>query len=270
MSAMRIWHQSMTVLEDLPAYRARIEAHARKVLRPDTEVVLHGLAPDTYPGDYPGDDIAYSLLFRLHAQQWLGNAWKAQKEGYDGFAMCTMVDPLLREIRTLVDLPVVGCAESCFLTAPMFGERFGMLLFIDRMAPLYRDIVRSYGLAERCVGIVPVGFGFRDVLDAFGNPGPLIDRFRAAARKLIDAGADVIIPGEIPMNLLMASEGVNRVDDAPVIDSLGLTLKMTETLVELRRSTGLAPSRRGFYGAAPRAERAEQVLRYYGLGRFLS
>ncbi len=266
---MRVWHQSMTVLEDLPAYKARIEQHARTVLRPDTEVVPHGLATDTYPGDYPGDDISYAALFRMHTLQWPAYALKAQKEGYDAFAMCTMIDPLLREIRTMVDIPVVGCAETCFLMAPMFGERFGMLLFIDRMAPLYREIVRSYGMADRCVGIVPVGFGFRDVLDSFGNPGPLVDRFRTAARKLIDAGADVIIPGEIPMNLLMASEGLHRVDEALVMDSLGLTLKMTEMMVELRRSTGLAPSRRGWTGAAPRAQRVQEVMRYYGLGRFM-
>lgn len=266
---MRIWHQSMTVLEDLPAYKALIEAHARKVLRPDTEVVPHGLAKDTYPGDYPGDDISYAALYELHSQQWLAYAWRAQKEKYDAFAVCTMLDPLLREIRTMVDIPVVGCAESCFLLAPMFGQRFGMLLFIDRLVPVYQELVRSYGMAERCVGIVPVGFRFRDVLDSFDEPGALIERFKTAARKLIDLGADVIIPGEIPLNLLMASQGVNRVDDAVIMDSLGLTLKMTETMTDLRRTTGLGPSRRGFAGAAPRAERLEQVLRYYGLGRFM-
>jgi len=36
---MKIWHQSFTVLEDLPAYRAAMEAHIRKVVRPDTQVV---------------------------------------------------------------------------------------------------------------------------------------------------------------------------------------------------------------------------------------
>ena len=46
------------------------------------------------------------------------------------------------------------------------------------------------------------------------GPGPISWlSLRAAVRKLIDAGADVIIPGEIPLNLLMASQGVSRVDD---------------------------------------------------------
>ena len=132
---MRIWHQSMTVLEDLPAYKALIEAHARKVLRPDTEVVPHGLAKDTYPGDYPGDDISYAALYEMHSQQWLAYAWRAQKEKYDAFAVCTMLDPLLREIRTMVDIPVVGCAESCFLLAPMFGQRVAVAMPSIRTRP---------------------------------------------------------------------------------------------------------------------------------------
>ena len=41
---MRIWHQSMTVLDVLPAYRERIQAHAKKIVHADTEVVVHGLA----------------------------------------------------------------------------------------------------------------------------------------------------------------------------------------------------------------------------------
>lgn len=266
---MRLWHQSMTVLEDLPAYKERIQHHARKVLRADTEVVLHGLARDTYPSNYPGDDISYGSLFAMHSLQWMAYAWKAQRDGFDGFAMCTMADPMLREIRSIVDIPVVGCAETCFLTVQTLGRRFGMLLFIERMEALYEEMLRAHGLAERCVGVLPVGFGFRDVLQGFDQPGPLLDRFRAAARKLIDAGAEVIIPAEVPLNLLLASEGLHRIDDVAVIDSLGLTLKMTETAVDLRRTTGLAPSRRGWRNASPRPERVEQVLRYYGLSRFM-
>jgi hypothetical protein len=46
--AMRIWHQSFTALENLPAYEAVLQAHMQRVCQPDTEVVLHGLHPDTY------------------------------------------------------------------------------------------------------------------------------------------------------------------------------------------------------------------------------
>ena len=123
--------------------------------------------------------------------------------------------------------------------------------------------MRRSGLAERCVAIRGVGFGFQETLKAFESPGQLIDKFRASARALIADGADVIIPGEVPLNLLLASEGVSRVDDVPLIDGLGLTVKMAETMADLKASTGLAPSRRGWHGAPPRPERVAQVIDFY-------
>jgi len=266
---MRIWHQSLTVLEDVPDYAGRIATHIRRVVRPDTEVVLHGLLRGTYPANYPGDDIGYAFLFAMHSLQFPLQALKAEREGFDAFAMCTLPDPMLRETRTLVEIPVVGGGEVCFNLARMLGQRFGMLLFIDRMAARYAEQIREHGLAERCVGIVPVGLRFNDVLAGFANPGPVIDKFRKAARELISAGADVIIPGEIPLNVLLATEGVQRVDDVPLVDSLAAILKMTESVVDLHRTAGFAASRRGWLHTAPPRQRVEEVLRFYGLDRFL-
>ncbi len=45
---MKLWHQSFTVLGDLPGYEDAMRAHLTKVLRPDTEVVFHGQANGTY------------------------------------------------------------------------------------------------------------------------------------------------------------------------------------------------------------------------------
>lgn len=266
---MRIWHQSLTVLGDLPAYAARLQEHFRRVARPDTEVVLHGVAPGTYHADYPGDDIAYSSLYALHGQQFLANAWKAQQEGYDAFVLCTLPDPFLREIRSIVDITVVGLGETCFLTVPTLGQRFAVLVFLDHLSAVYRQQIASYGMSERCVGIFVSDFRFKDVMAGFEKPGPIVDAFRAQARRLIAAGADVIVPGEALMNLLLASEGISRIDDVPVVDSLALLIKTAEMRHDLRQLTGLAPSRRGFLYAQPRPGRTEEVLRFYGLGRFL-
>lgn len=51
---MRIWHQSFTVLEDVPAYTGRVRGHVDRVKRPGTQVDLHGLARDPYPKTVPG------------------------------------------------------------------------------------------------------------------------------------------------------------------------------------------------------------------------
>jgi len=266
---MRIWHQSLTVLGDLPAYEKLMREHIGNVVRPDTEVVLHGMLPGTYPANYPGDDIAYRFLFTMHSMQWAVHALNAEAGGFDAFAMCSLPDPMLAEVRTLVDIPVIGCGETCFQLAAEKGRRFGMLLFIDRMAARYLQQVEALGLSRNCVGVEPVGFRFNDVLAAFGKPGELIDRFRTAARRLIEAGAQAIIPGEIPLNVLLATEGVDHVDGVPLIDSLAVTLKKAEATVDARVSGSPAPVRRGWSGEPPPRQRVLQVLDFYGLGKFL-
>jgi len=266
---MRIWHQSFTVLEDLPAYRAAMEAHVRKVVRPDTEVEMHGVLPGTYPSNYPGTDLAYSALFAIHGMQWLVQAIKAQKGGFDAFAMATIPNPLIREIRSLVDVPVVGYGEASFHLACMLGRRFGLMLFIDRMIPLYEEQIAGYGLTTRCAAIVPAGLTFQDVLPAFANPEPLLARFRESARTLIKSGADVIVPGEMPLNVVLATHGVSEVDGVPIVDGLAVTLKLAELFADLKRSVGLAQSRHGWFGTRPDPARVEQVMDFYGLRTLL-
>jgi allantoin racemase len=260
---MRIWHQSFIVLEDAPAYTDRVRQHIDRVKHPGTVVDLHGPVPGTYSTDYPGVDLGYSFLFGMHSLQWPANAVVAQREGYDAFALCTIIDPMYREIKTIVDIPVVAAGEICFHVASMHGQRFGLMLFMDRVIPRYAQLIEWAGLTGRCAGIRQSGLQFSDVAKGFDHPGPVIDRFRETARGMIAAGADVIIPGEIPMNVLLAAEGVNRVDDVPVIDCLGVTIKMTEMMVELRASTGLAHSRHGWHNAAPPAARVAQVMDFY-------
>jgi len=266
---MRIWHQSLTVLGDLPAYEARMQAHVRKVVRPGTEVVLHGMLPGTYPANYPGDDIAYRFFFTMHSMQWAVHALNAEAGGFDAFATCTLPDPILTELRTLVEIPVIGCGETCFRLAAQDNRRFGMLVFIDRMAERYREQIAALGLAGRCVGVEPVGFRFADALGAFDQPGPVIDRFRIAARRMIAAGAAAIVPGEIPLNVLLASEGIGEVDGVPLIDSLGVTLKQAESMVDARVSTGQPARPDGWSTSAPARARVKQVLDFYGLGKYL-
>ena len=264
---MKIWHQSFTVLEDLPAYSEAMRQHIAKVVRPDTEVVMHGQLPGTYPSNYPGSDIAISSLYHLHSLQWLVQAIRAQREGFDGYAMATLCNPLIREIRSVVDIPVIGYGEASMHVACMLAQNFGILLFIDRMIPLYAEQIATYGLSSRCVGIRPANFTFNDVLTGFENPQYVIERFHESARAMIKEGAEAIIPGEMPMNILLAKNGVTSIDGVPIIDGLAVTMKLTETFADLRRSVGMKQSRHGFFGAAPDSARLSQVLAFYGLDK---
>lgn len=262
--AIRIWHQSFTVLSDLAAYDEALKAHFRRVARPDTTIDMHGMREGTYRTNYPGDDIKHVGFQFLHSIQFLQGALLAERQGYDAYALSTLPEPGLREIRALVSIPVVGYGECAARAAVADGRKFGALVFIPELAELYRDNVRRHGLGCRLVGARDVGFRFTDVLAAFDQPGPLIDRFRTAARGLIAAGAEAIVPGEAPLNVLLAANGVSEVDGVPIINSLGAWVRAAEAAVDARRA-GHDESRAGYFGAVPDPVRRDEILDFYGL-----
>jgi allantoin racemase len=265
---MRIWHQSFTVLQNLGAYEAALKAHFARVARPGTEVVMHGMHPGTYRSNYPGEDIRHASLQHLHSIQFLAAALKAEDEGYDAYALSTLPEPGLREIRALVSIPVVGYGESAMLTSCLLGRKFGVLIFIAEMAPLIEANARGHGLGERFAGVRDVGFRFKDVLAAYDDPTDLFRRFKAAARDLIAQGADVIIPGEAPLCVLLASHGLSSVDGVPVLDSLSAWVKHAEALVDLRVQSGVRGCSRGYFHEPPSRERLRELADFYRLSEF--
>lgn len=265
--AMRIWHQSFTVLQELGPYAEVLASQVNRLTRADTEVVLHGMAPGTYPTNYPGTDIQHIVAQYLHGTQFLASALRAQAEGYDAFLLCTLPEPALAEIRSVSDIPVVGYCESAMHAAYYLGRRIGILSFIEGMISLVADNVQRAGFGPRFGGIRHVGFGFKDVLAAFSDPDPLIERFKSAARAMIAEGVDVIIPGEAPLCSLLSHHGVSRVDEVPVVDAFATSLATAEMHVDLRRKLGLSASRRGYFMSNPGAARVGELARYYRIDK---
>lgn len=251
---LRIWHQSFTVLDDVGGYRDALRDHFAKVARPGTTVDLHGMAPGTYPTDYPGTHIRYLHLQQLLREQFVRAAVTAEEQGYDAFFIATIPDVGFEEIRTLVDIPVVAYGQASLLVGATLGARVGVVNFIDDLQPQLRRNAEAYGLGGLLGPIVSIELPFGGILDGYRDAAPVVDAFSAAARRAIEEGAEVVVPGEGPLNILLARNGVSSVDDVPVVDSLAAGIKLCEVRVDLRRSGGLGPSRRGLYHARPPAE----------------
>ena len=120
---MRIWHQSFTVLDDVPHYRDALAHHLGAHTEGSTTVDLHGLRPGTFPSVYPGTHMGYAYLTGLHKEQFVQAALHAQDEGYDAFFIATLLDTAYEELRTIVDIPVVALGHTSVLMATMLGER---------------------------------------------------------------------------------------------------------------------------------------------------
>lgn len=270
---MKIWHQSFTTLARVPEYNEKLRAHIRKVVRPDTEVVVHGTHAGTHdhrPGAGPSTDVGYAYMQALHSHQFAYAAVLAEEAGYDAFALTTIPEPGIREIRSLVSIPVVGYGECAMTLATHLGQKFGVLLFIKEMIPMIESNVARMGLTSRCAAIRYVGFPSSAVLPTKEAPAEVLDVFYESARRLIADGADVIIPGEAPMSLLLHRAGISRVDDVPVIESVAATLKTAEMLVDMKQQLGTWRSTRGYYQAIPPRDRVKELAELYGISKLFS
>jgi allantoin racemase len=265
----KIWHQSFTVLSDVPTYRDALKNRIAKVVSADTEVVMHGQIVGTYPSEYPGTDLKYEYLFELHGLQWIAAALQAEKEGYDGMVLASIPSPMIRQIRSLVSIPVVGYGESAFHLSGLYGRKFGMLFFNIERKDFWLEQTRKWGVSERFAGIAPAGVTFHQVAESLTNVElrkKVIQTIIVNGEKMTqELGADVIVPGELPMNLLLAQEGVNQIGGATVIDGIATCYKMLETLIALRQVSGMKPSERGYFHDRPERARVMEVLKFYGL-----
>ena len=101
-------------------------------------------------------------------------------------------------------------------------------------------------------------------------PAQVLEVFHENARRLIADGADVIIPGEAPLSLLLHRAGITRVDDVPVIDGVAATLKTAEMLVDMKQQLGTWRCTRGYYQAIPPRERVKELADLYGISKLFS
>lgn len=262
---MKIWHQSLTSIEEIPEYRDAVINHILKIARPDVDVVLHGMSKDTYPAQYPGHFITYNYLQSLHKEQFIRNALIAEKAGYDAVFIGTIPDVGLIEARSLVDIPVIGYGQASMHIASMLGSKIGIVNFLAPLVDQLRFNAAQYGLAQKVGPIVQAHIGFYDILQGFKNPEPIIEKFTAATKEAIAQGADVIIPGEGPMNIFLATHNIHHIEDVPIVDSFGVGIKMCESLVDLQKVSGMTMTRVGYYNEKPPADIVEKLRKHYNL-----
>ncbi len=270
---MKIWHQSFTTLSRVPEYNEKLRAHIKKIVRSDTEVVVHGSHEDTHdhrPGAGPSTDVGYAYMQALHSHQFSYAAILAEESGFDAFTLGTIPEPGIRETKSLVTIPVVGYGECAMSLAGHLGHRFGVLLFIKEMIPMIESNIERLGMISRCAAIKYVGFPSTAVLPTKDAPSDILDIFYDNARQLIADGADVIIPGEAPLSLLLNRAGITRVDDVPVIEGIAATLKTAELLVDMKHQIGTWRSTRGYYQAIPPRERVKELTQLYGISKLFT
>lgn len=244
---MKIWHQSFTDLQALPRYCETLNEHARSTVPAGVEVVIHGVAPGTYPqGVAPMDFNSHPFLRMHNGRQVCEAAIAAQAAGYDALALGCFFDPALREARSLVDIPVVSLAETSMLTACSLGRRFAIISLNAFQGQLTEDLAHAYGLTQRLAGIVTLEPAV-SLFELETASESIKARFAAACAQAAALGAEIVIPGDGVLNAFLVREKVLQVDGVVVMDPLGVLFHHALHFAQLRRHTGLGVSRKQFY-----------------------
>lgn len=164
----------------------------------------------------------------------------AASHGRDADAMVLAVsfDCGLQAIREAFSTPVVGMLEAAALTACMVGGRFALLTFGDRAAPIYSEIIESYGLGSRFAGVHALPMLTPEQLR---DTALVQSQVVNASSTLADQGADAVILGAAVFAGLPRK--LEQAPPIPLIDGLAAAVRMAETLVDL----GITKSTKGSY-----------------------
>jgi allantoin racemase len=198
---------------------------ARRFARADTEIVA--VNPDRGPVSIEGyfdEAVATEAALELLLQH---------RGKFDAYIIACFGDPGLFAAREIMDAPVLGIAEAAMLTACTLGYRFSILDVMKRTWPQLEDLMRRYGIRDRCVSIRTVDM---TVLETETKTNHVLLRLIEQAQLAIEKDrAEVILLGCAGMAGL--DKEIEKVIGIPVLDGVICAVKMAEGLIDYGLST---------------------------------
>jgi allantoin racemase len=150
--------------------------------------------------------------------------------GCDAVVLGVSLDTALWACRELVDIPVIGMTEAGLMVGCTLAPRIGLLTYGRRMAPLYRELAQSYGLATRLAGVEALDVTPQQTFD---EPEAVRASVLAGIRLLVERdGAEAVLLAGAAMASL-ASQLQAEVD-VPLLDGVACAVAMAEARVALR------------------------------------
>ncbi|KQP39942.1 aspartate/glutamate racemase family protein [Pseudorhodoferax sp. Leaf274] len=150
--------------------------------------------------------------------------------GCDAVVLGVSLDTALWACRELLDIPVIGMTEAGLLCGATVATRIGLLTNGARMGPLYRELVQSYGLADRLAGIETITLTPQQMV---GAPQAAQDAVLAAARTLVERdGAEAVLLAGAAMASM--AEVLQPQLPVPLLDGVGCAVALAQAMVGLR------------------------------------
>ena len=152
----------------------------------------------------------------------------------DGCIIACFGEPGLLEARRRFDFPIVGMAEASMLTAMQLGSKFAMLTLGEQWPAMLRDLVKVYGIEDRCIGVELVEGTPIELLADLKHAAELVT---AAAKK---SGAPIVIIGGAALTGLASIIGL--LPNILLVDCLQAAIAQMVALTTYRQMA-MIPSR---------------------------
>jgi allantoin racemase len=257
---MKLWYQSLARQTESTPYGEILRATIAAAVDLGTTVELRGVSQAA------GIGVHYRFLEHHDMREVMFNAMQAEREGYDAFLIGNISDAGIREARECVNIPVLGLCETSLHVSSIMGASFGLVTISPKWNLRILENVQRYGLERRFAGMEPMNTSpielKRAMIDLPFRQG-IIGQFNVAAKKLLDKGAEIIIPAGGDIIVFLAESHTYEIERAPIVNGIVELVKMGEMAVKLRRITGRFTSKRLSY-APPTGDYLERTRAFYG------
>jgi allantoin racemase len=230
------------VLTPVTSTQIRSDADIEALQGPDL-IVSHDLN-DIGP---PSIESRFDEAFAIPGLLTKGMA--AEREGVDAIVIDCMADPGLNALREAVNIPVLGPLETCVHLAAMMGTQFSIITVLESVRPMFEDLVRSYGVADRLASIRVITV---PVLELFGDEERVQALLIREAKLAVEEdGASVLILGctgfygcADAMSAALEAGG----NQIPVLDPIPVTVQFAAAMAR----AGVSHSKRTYARPSPK------------------
>lgn len=206
---------------------------AIRVKNEDTEIIA--VSPKQGPVSIENFHDEYTAIVGV-----MEEVHKGLEEDIDAFIIACYGDPGLYAAREIADVPVVGIAEASMYMASIVAPKFSIVSVIPRGILMLEEVVKRYGMEEKCVSIRSSGM---TVLGFEEDPELGAQKLKEAAIIAMEEdGAEAICLGCAGMVGFV--DNLQKELGIPVFDGVTAAVKMAEGLVKMGKKT----SKRLYFG----------------------
>ncbi len=149
--------------------------------------------------------------------------------GFDAAIVAAFGDPGLSGAKEMMEIPVVGIAESAFLTAHVLARRYSILAVTQRLGVWFAECAAEHGLDGRLAAVRALNVPVSHISNARAETGRLL--VELCHRTIEEDGAEAVIMGGGPIAGL-AREVAHEIP-VPVLDGVSCAVRLAEMLIDL-------------------------------------